>query len=84
VIQDIHPDILGVCEMGPPEEFADFKARLKSAGLDYPDTEYVQGPDPQRHVALLSKYPIASRQSLTDVPFEMDGARRRCGAASWM
>jgi len=35
VIQDIHPDILGVCEMGPPGEFADFKARLKSAGLDY-------------------------------------------------
>lgn len=73
VIQDIHPDILGVCEMGPPGEFADFKARLKSAGLDYPDTEYVEGPDPQRHVALLSKYPIASRQSLTDVPFQIDG-----------
>jgi len=59
--------------MGPPAEFADFEGRLKSAGLDYPFTEYVEGPDPQRHVALLSKYPIASRQSLKDVPFEMDG-----------
>ncbi len=77
VIQDIHPDILGVCEMGPPGEFADFKARLKSAGLDYPETEYVQGPDPERHVALLSKYPIVSRQSLPDVPFEMDGREEK-------
>lgn len=73
VIQDIHPDILGVCEMGPPGEFADFRARLKAAGLDYPDAEYVAGPDPERHVALLSKYPISSHQSLTDVPFQMDG-----------
>lgn len=77
VIQDIHPDVLGVCEMGPPNEFADFKARLKSAGLDYPETEYVQGPDPQRHVALLSKYRIASRQSLPDVPFAMDGREEK-------
>ncbi len=77
VIQDIHPDILGVCEMGPPGEFEDFKARLKSAGLDYPDTEYVQGPDPERHVALLSRFPIVSRQSLTDVPFEMDGREEK-------
>jgi len=73
VIQDIHPDILGVCEMGPPGEFADFRARLKAAGLDYPAAEYVAGPDPQRHVALLSRYPIVSSQSLTDVPFQMDG-----------
>jgi endonuclease/exonuclease/phosphatase family metal-dependent hydrolase len=77
VIQDIHPDILGVCEMGPPGEFADFKARLKAAGLDYPETEYVQGPDPQRHVALLSKYPISSRQSLSDVPYAMDGREEK-------
>jgi len=59
--------------MGPPGEFADFKARLKSAGLDYPETEYVEGPDPERHVALLSKYPIVARQSMSDAPFELDG-----------
>jgi len=77
IIQDIHPDILGVCEMGVPSEFADFKARLKAAGLDYPQTEYINGPDPERHVALLSKFPISSRQSLPDVPFEMDGRTQK-------
>jgi endonuclease/exonuclease/phosphatase family metal-dependent hydrolase len=73
VIQDIHPDILGVSEMGPPGEFADFRARLKSVGLDYPNVEYVQGPDPERHVAFLSMLPIVARQSAPNVPFEMDG-----------
>jgi len=77
VIQDIHPDIMGVCEMGPPVEFAGFQALLKNAGLDYPYTEYVQGPDPERHVALLSKYPIVSRQSTPDVPYEMDGREEK-------
>jgi endonuclease/exonuclease/phosphatase family metal-dependent hydrolase len=77
VIQDIHPDIIGVCEMGPPNEFADFQARLKAAGLDYPNSEYVQGPDPERHVALLSKFPIVSRQSLPDVPFQLDGREEK-------
>ena len=71
VIQDIHPDIIGVCEMGPPNEFASFKALLKAAGLDYPFTEYVAGPDPQRHVALLSMFPITARHTLTDVPFTL-------------
>jgi endonuclease/exonuclease/phosphatase family metal-dependent hydrolase len=73
VIADIHPDVLGVCEMGPPGEFDSFRARLKAAGLDYPNTEYVAGPDPERHVALLSRLPIVSRQSATDVPFPIDG-----------
>jgi endonuclease/exonuclease/phosphatase family metal-dependent hydrolase len=77
VIQDIHPDILGVCEMGPPGEFASFQARLKGAGLDYPNTEYVQGPDPERHVALLSKYPISSHQSLADVPYQLNGRQEQ-------
>ncbi len=63
--------------MGPPGEFADFKGRLKSAGLDYAETEYVQGPDLERHVALLSKYPIVSRQSLPDVPFAMNGREEK-------
>jgi endonuclease/exonuclease/phosphatase family metal-dependent hydrolase len=73
VIQDIHPAILGVSEMGPPRDFAGFQALLKSAGLDYPYTEYVQGPDPERHIAFLSKYPIVAHQSLPHVPYQMDG-----------
>jgi endonuclease/exonuclease/phosphatase family metal-dependent hydrolase len=73
IIQEINPDILGVSEMGPPNEFADFQARLKAAGLEYAATEYVAGPDPERHVALLSRFPIVAHQSLPEVPYALEG-----------
>jgi endonuclease/exonuclease/phosphatase family metal-dependent hydrolase len=73
VIKDVNADILGVCEMGSAEEFEVFKKRLETEGLGYVDSEYVAGPDPDRHVALVSRFPIVSRDSLPDVPFEMNG-----------
>ncbi len=73
VVKEINPDILGVCEMGRPEMFEDFKKRLAAAGLGYVDSEYVQAADPDRHLALLSRFPIAARQSKTDVGYELEG-----------
>jgi endonuclease/exonuclease/phosphatase family metal-dependent hydrolase len=73
VVKEMNPDILGVCEMGSPERFEDFKKRLADAGLGYVDSEYVQAADPDRHLALVSRFPIVARQSQTDVPFELNG-----------
>ncbi|MDB6152134.1 MAG: Endonuclease/Exonuclease/phosphatase family protein [Chthoniobacteraceae bacterium] len=73
IIKEINPDILGVCEMGSREKFVDFAARLKGAGLGYIDSEYVDGPDRDRHLALFSRFPIVGRQSLADVPFSIGG-----------
>jgi endonuclease/exonuclease/phosphatase family metal-dependent hydrolase len=77
IIHEISPDILGVCEMGSPERFEDFKKRLAMAGLGYTDFEYVQAADPDRHLALLSRFPIVARQSAKDVVFEIDGRREK-------
>jgi len=77
IIKDIGPDILGVCEMGPKDAFEDFKARLDQAGLGYRDFEYVDGPDPGRHLALLSRYPIISRQSMPDVSYTLNGVEQK-------
>ncbi len=77
VIKDINPDILGVCEMGTPDRFEDFKKRLNEAGLGYTDFEYVQAADADRHLALVSRFPIVARQSATDVPFEVDGQQEK-------
>ena len=74
IIKDINPDILGVCEMGTPDRFEDFKKRLAEAGLGYTDSEYVQAADPDRHLALVSRFPIVERHSQLDVPFELNGA----------
>lgn len=67
------PSVLGVVEMGSKEDFADFQARLKAKGLDYPYSEWHQGIDPDRHVALLSKFPIVARNSLDKVEFDLAG-----------
>ena len=73
IIKEIHPDILGVCEMGSRADFEDFKTHLRDSGLDYPDSEYVEAADPDRHLALLSRFPIKARNSQTDVAFAIDG-----------
>lgn len=73
IIKEINPDILGVCEMGGPEQLEDFKTRLKNAGLEYVDAEYVEAADPERRLALLSRFPIVSRQSRTDISYELNG-----------
>jgi endonuclease/exonuclease/phosphatase family metal-dependent hydrolase len=75
IVRDIHPDVLGIIEMGSPEDFRDFQKRLSGAGLKYPHTEYVTAGDTERHVALLSRFPIVERNSQTDLSFELNGVR---------
>lgn len=73
IIHEINPDILGVAEMGPPDQFDAFQGRLKAIGLDYPFAEYVNGPDPDRHLALLSRFRIIARDSQPKVIFDLNG-----------
>lgn len=73
VILAHQPDILGIVEIGQQDDLEDLRARLKAGGLDYPHIEWLSGPDPERHVALLSKFPIVERNSLANVPFDLDG-----------
>jgi endonuclease/exonuclease/phosphatase family metal-dependent hydrolase len=75
IIKEIHPDILGVAEMGPPDQFEEFQKRLKEAGLEFPFTEYVSGADRDRHLALLSRFEIVERHSERDPFFDLNGQR---------
>src|ERR1700688_3067147 len=75
IIKEIHPDILGVAEMGPPDQFEEFEKRLKEAGLEFPFTEYVSGADRDRHLALLSRFEIVERHSERDLFFDLNGQR---------
>lgn len=77
ILKQIQPDILGIVEMGDVTMLEDFQRRLKAAGLEYPHREWVKGADPERHLALLSAYPITARNSVADVPFELNGTRQR-------
>ena len=75
IIKEIHPDILGVAEMGPPDQFEDFQKRLKDAGLEFPFSEYVNAADPNRHLALLSRFEIVERHSEKSLFFDLNGQR---------
>lgn len=80
VLKSLKPDILGVAEMGDRTMLVDFQSRLREAGVDFPHLEWVAGEDDgQRHLALLSKFPIVARESRSDVPVEIDGRRYRMG-----
>jgi endonuclease/exonuclease/phosphatase family metal-dependent hydrolase len=69
----IRPDVLGLSEIGTAEDLAEIQARLKKEGLELPHSELAQGGDANRRLGLLSLYPITSRQSQTDLTYELDG-----------
>ena len=73
VIRAIGPDILGVCEVASKDALAELQTRLKVDGMDLSAVEFVDGPDPDRHLALLSRYPIVERHSSAQVTFELNG-----------
>ncbi|MEX1117470.1 MAG: endonuclease/exonuclease/phosphatase family protein [Terrimicrobiaceae bacterium] len=77
VITASSPDVLGLAEIGEESMLADLQKRLQAVGLNYPHSEWVKGADEHRHLGLLSKFPIISRDSRDDVPFELDGKRQR-------
>lgn len=73
-VAEVWPDVLGVCEVASPEALEELCTRLKDRGLDFPHREWVDGPDPDRHLALVSRFPIQRRDSQARIPFELGGA----------
>src|SRR6476646_6812383 len=61
--------------MGPPDQFAEFRKRLTEADLPYPFAEYVNAADPDRHLALLSRFQIVERHSEKALSFDLNGQR---------
>ena len=73
MVAQIHPDILGLMEVGDQRQLNDLTHRLQEAGMTFSDTEYLQGPDQQRHLALLSRFPIVERHSEGFIPIQVQG-----------
>jgi endonuclease/exonuclease/phosphatase family metal-dependent hydrolase len=71
ILAAIHPDILGVCEIGTADDLADLQQRLQQAGVDLPYTELAHGGDPVRRLALLSRLPIKARNSQTTLTYQI-------------
>lgn len=58
VIAGAKPDVLGICEIGSPEDLKDLQTRLKKAGVDLPHAHHLLGYDSVRTLAILSKHPV--------------------------
>ncbi len=72
----IRPDVLALQEMGQREALVDLRRRLKVKGLEFPHHEWVIGPDPAIHLAVLSRFPITAH-SHTNVMYLLDRRRFR-------
>lgn len=79
MLKRCRPDIVGVAEIGDRRMVADFQKRLRAAGMDLRHVEWVASEGGDRHLALLSRFPIVARNSRRDVPVEVDGRRFRMG-----
>jgi len=77
LLASARPDVLGLCEIGSPADLADLQRRLAAAGLDLPHTELASGADEHRRMALVSRHPIARRDSPNPPAFRLKGQTMR-------
>lgn len=73
MIGTLHPDVLGLEEIGEASQLEDIQRRLRKSGMEYPYSEYLQGNDTTRHIALLSRFPIVERHSQGELPLWVGG-----------
>ncbi len=55
-------DIIGLSEIGSEADVLEVQQRLKQAGRDLPYFHHTGGTDPIRHLGILSRFPITSKQ----------------------
>jgi endonuclease/exonuclease/phosphatase family metal-dependent hydrolase len=67
------PDVLGVCEIGTPDDLGDLQQRLAAAGCDLPHRHHAGGGDETRHLALLSRLPLVATGKPADDDYQLDG-----------
>lgn len=77
VVAAVAPDVLAVQEMGPQPFLDEFRRELQLAGLGYPHAVLLDGPDADRHVAVLSRIPFKAVHRHADVPFNYFGGAER-------
>lgn len=77
VIRKADPDILALQELGEIEFLEELRADLALEGLDYKYVVHMDGPDPERHIAILSKVTPVEVVQHTDLDFKYFDQRER-------
>jgi endonuclease/exonuclease/phosphatase family metal-dependent hydrolase len=76
VIRAAHPDILALEEMGLEPELEELRRDLANEGLTYTYSALVHGPDPDRHVAILSRVPLAAIHPHETITYKSGGVAK--------
>lgn len=77
VIKEAEPDILVLQEMGTVEYLEELRSDLANEGLHFSYAVHLDAPDPDRHLALLSKLSPAAIMKHTDLNFKYLDSRER-------
>lgn len=77
VIGRLGADVLALQEMGGQAHLEELRADLRAEGIDYPHSAWMQGEDPERHLALLSKLPLRDVRRHDSLEFAYLGGRQR-------
>lgn len=71
IVRSVSPDVLACIEMGDAIAFKRFQDELKKVGLVYPHAEHLMIPGSHTHLALVSRFPIVSRQNITNETYSI-------------
>ncbi|MEN9661440.1 MAG: hypothetical protein RL324_389 [Verrucomicrobiota bacterium] len=74
VIRALGADVLVMQEMGDAPYLEELALDLRAEGLDYPHRVLLDGPDGERHVAVMSRRPLKRVVPHTDLTFAYLGA----------
>jgi endonuclease/exonuclease/phosphatase family metal-dependent hydrolase len=77
VIRAVNADVLVLQEIGPQPYLDELQRDLKGEGLDYPHAALAAAADAERHVAILSRRPLKTVTTHTDLEFTYFGAKER-------
>jgi endonuclease/exonuclease/phosphatase family metal-dependent hydrolase len=77
VIRGLDADVLVLQEMGGPAYFEEFRRDLALEGIVYPHAELVVANDPDRHLAVLSRWAFAAVRLHTTLEFSYFGATEK-------
>lgn len=79
LIAKSNPDVLAIQEIGDQAQLDIFAARLKTEGLKYPHTEFLQRSDHDINLAVFSRFPILGSTHHTNEWYSIGKARLTVG-----
>lgn len=73
ILSQAKPDILGLCEIGTPQDLVEIQRLLKESGVPLPHLHHSTGSDSVRSLGLLSRHPIVSTDTPAALEYRMQG-----------